>query len=133
MVAMFSGVLLACQGLGFSERPPLRETHWVITSLNGERFEHQAETPFFLELHENGTMSAWAGCNKLHGVYERKGTILRIGPFAELETQCSQGEMAMERRVMRALEGASRYQLEKGELSLLNPIGIEQARLQPRR
>lgn len=127
-------LLVGCASSQIPQPLPLKDTHWVIVELNGEAFESPSgDTAYYLELHRNGTMDAWAGCNVLHGVYQHEGTVLRIGPFAELTRQCSKAEMEEERRVMRALEGASHYVVSADALSLLNPIGIEQARLQARR
>lgn len=127
------GLLLAgCLGLPGNGGPGLRETRWVLVEVNGEAFTPPADGPaFFLELHRDDTMAVWAGCNALRGGYQHQGGILRVGPFDEAPRQCAPEVMARERRVVRALEGASRYRLEGGFLSLLNPIGVVQARFRP--
>jgi heat shock protein HslJ len=122
-------LLSACQLRPALPGSHVQNTHWELIALNGEAFlSPMDEAPFFLELHRNGTMDAWAGCNVLHGAYQYEKDVVRVGPFAELRRQCSPEAMALERRVMRAYEGASHYRLEAGQLILLNPIGIEQAR-----
>lgn len=105
---------------------------WQMVAVNGEAFMQPADQAVFsLTLWKNGRMAVWAGCNNLQGVYQYQGNVLRIGPFDELRRQCDTEVMQRERQVMRALEGASSYRLENGELSLRNPIGIEQARFRP--
>lgn len=112
-------------------RAQLAASTWRLVAINGEAFvlpEAEAQPFFSLKLYANGRMSVWAGCNDLQGSYQHEGKVLRIGPFDEIKRQCDTAAMQCERQVMRALEGASYYQLEGGELSLRNPIGIEQAR-----
>lgn len=127
------GLLLAgCLSLPGNSGAGLQETRWVLVEVNGEGFTSPVEGPaFFLQLRKDGSMAAWAGCNALRGGYQHQSGILRVGPFDEAPRQCAPEVMAEERRVVRALEGASRYRLEGSHLSLLNPIGVVQARFRP--
>ena len=116
--------LVACQPL-VSGGPGLFDTVWGVTELHGEAFTPPPGRPFFLQLHSDGRLSGFAGCNSLGGGYQhgRRG-VLRVGPFDSIRTFCAPDVMRREKSVVMAMEGASSYTLEDGVLSLRNPLGI---------
>lgn len=131
LLGLVVGVLAACSTL--PKEVPLLGTHWELVAVNGEAYV----APFAgaqptLRLSRQGTMHVWAGCNALYGPYQRQAPdLLRIGPFDGYGRDCGHAAYLHERQIVRAIEGASHYQLQKGELRLLSPIGVEQARFRP--
>lgn len=121
--------LVACQSLLPVREPRLTGTQWELQELNGEPFQ-QPETGqrFTLLLQQGAHIRAYAGCNQLAGDYQHRSPMLRIGPLAATRMQCPPEQAARERQVIRAMEGASRYHIKEGVLSLLNPIDIVLAR-----
>ncbi len=121
--------LAGCQSLLPMWEPRLTGTQWELLELNGEPFQ-QPETGqrFTLLLQQDAHIRAYAGCNQLAGDYQHRSPMLRIGPLAATRMQCPPELAARERQVIRAMEGASRYRIREGVLSLLNPIDIVLAR-----
>lgn len=122
--------LPGCSSLFSSPPPALVGTTWQITGLQGEAFTAPASRPFTLQLHADGHVTAYAGCNQLAGDYQltqrsRREGVLRVGPQVQVSVVCTPAEQHLEKDVVRALEGASSYvQDEDGSLVLLNPIAI---------
>lgn len=117
--------------------PPLRGTTWVLVELQGEPFVSPSATAFTLQLKADGRLQAFAGCNDLQGDYSlpaanRSEGRLRLGPFDLLPGLCAPEVAALERKVIHAMEGGSRYRREAdGRLSVLNPVDIPLLRLAP--
>lgn len=122
--------LAACTALFSPLPPPLVGTTWQVVELQGEPFTAPGGEAFTLRLRADGRMQAWAGCNALGGSYqlsEGSGSEgrLRVGPFDLLPALCAPDIAVLERKVIHAMEGASRYaRLEDGTLALRNPIQI---------
>lgn len=120
-------LLSACQALP-GRGPALVGTHWQVVEMNGEPL--QVKTPFTLQLQADGHIRAWGGCRELVGDYQHQGRVLRIGPLALTHEDCGAAVMRQEKEMIRAMEGASSWQIENGRLSLFNPIDIALVRFQ---
>lgn len=123
-------LLTACAEL-FSAPPlALVGTTWRVVELQGEPFTAPADEAFTLRLGPDGHIQAYAGCSRLTGLYQLEEERaaegrLRVGPFDLLEALCAPEVSALERKVIHAMEGGSRYwRPDARELSLRNPIGI---------
>jgi heat shock protein HslJ len=127
---LMSLLLGACAGLLSVPAPPLLGTTWQVVEFQGEPFTAPAGQVFTLRLERDGQMKVYAGCAPRTGRYqlkaERNGSgILRVGPFDLLESLCASEIAVLERKVIHAMEGGSRYMRPNAqELSLHNPIGI---------
>lgn len=108
----------------------LQGISWQLVELQGEPFTAPEGPAFTLRLLPEGRMQAYAGCNQLTGAYQleegRGGEgLLRLGPFDLLPGLCAPDVARLERKVIHAMEGGSRYVREAdGSLALRNPIGI---------
>ena len=123
-------LLNACAGLSPTPSTPLVGTTWQVVEFQGEPFTAPDGQVFSLRLERDGRMEVHAGCTPRTGRYQLKagrketGT-LRVGPFDLLESLCAPEITALERKVIHAMEGGSRYvRPDAQELSLRNPIGI---------
>lgn len=134
-VLLFSAMLLlnGCQSLWEPSGAVLVGTSWQVVELQGEPYAVAAGEPSLsLLLQSDGHVSAYAGCNALHGDYQRRrGGVLRVWPLRVTHKDCTPAALALEKSVVRALEGASSYTYEGSTLSLRNPIGIALIRFRP--
>lgn len=129
-VALLTVALLpACQLLSGAAGPALVGTRWQVVEMNGEALPLQP--PFTLLLLQDGHIRAWGGCRELVGDYQHQGRVLRIGPLALTHEDCGAAVMQREKEMIRAMEGASSWQIEGDTLSLFNPIDIALVRFQP--
>lgn len=130
--------LPGCTALFSSPPPAVVGTLWEVVELQGEPFTAPEGEVFTLQLQPDGQMRVYAGCNALSGEYEYRAVrggegLLRVGPFAERRKQCSPERMHLEKEVVRAMEGASRYiRPDAGSLSLRNPIQVTLIRFRAR-
>lgn len=134
-VLLFSSMLLlpGCQSLWQPSGAALVGTPWQVVELQGEPYAvAPGEQALSLLLQSDGHVSAYAGCNRLLGDYQRRrGGVLRVWPLRATHKDCSPAARALETSVVRALEGASSYTYEGRTLSLRNPIGIALIRFRP--
>jgi heat shock protein HslJ len=134
-VLLFSSALLlgGCQLLWTPSPAALVGTTWQVVELQGEPYAVAAGEPVLsLHLQPDGHVSAYGGCNQLLGDYQRRrGGVLRVWPLRATHKDCTPAALALEKSVVRALEGASSYTYEGSTLSLRNPIGIALVRFQP--
>jgi len=64
-------------------------------------------------------ISGFAGCNRFTGtIAESSSREIQIGSLAVTEAACDEPTMALEKRVLSALEGATRYGFVAGMLSI---------------
>lgn len=125
-------LLEGCQALFSSPSPALVGTPWEVVELQGEPYAVPEGDPVLsLLLLPDGHLSAYAGCHPLQGDYQQHGQVLRIGPQRTGYKACPPAALALEKSVVRALEGASSYTYEGDTLSLRNPIGIALIRFRP--
>jgi len=74
-----------------------------------------------------------SGCNRFAGAARVAGTALQLGPLAGTRRACSDALMALEQRVLRALDATREARLEPGQLGLLDGLGGELLRWGQRR
>ncbi|MGH8493331.1 MAG: META domain-containing protein [Moraxellaceae bacterium] len=129
LLALLAG-LQGCAALFSASSPALLGTIWQVTELQGEAFVAPGGQRFTLQLQKDGHMRAYAGCDVLTGRFQLKQGwggegLLRVGPFDLLERQCAPEIAQLERKVIHAMEGGSRYvRTEAGTLELRNPIAV---------
>lgn len=66
----------------------------------------------------DGNISGSGGCNRFMGSYETKAGTLTISPLASTFMACEEPIMAQELKYLTALQGAQRYEVEPGRLTI---------------
>lgn len=97
----------------------LRDTHWVVQTLDGEPLPATA-SDVHLVLHASDQhLSGFTGCNRLRGRYTQSGTQLVLKALSNTRMACSPGLMQQEQRLLESLGAADAYRIEGRVLSLL--------------
>ena len=100
--------------------PKLEDTYWVLVEL-GERViaEKTPGQELFLELSSKKQSAyGFGGCNRFFGSYESSGESLSFGALGATRMACPEG-MDLEQELFTALGKVTRYELDGGELRLL--------------
>jgi heat shock protein HslJ len=116
-------VLIYARKLPATVDPALRDTEWLLTSLNGESLLEG--TRITLNLAGEG-FDGLAGCNNYGGEYEAAdGGGLRFGFFSVTAMACPspEGIMEQEQAYIDALTEASTYRLEGNRLEIQDVAG----------
>jgi heat shock protein HslJ len=83
------------------------------------------------EFAADGELSGSAGCNSYGGGYETEGSSISIGALRATKMACvDPGVMEQETNFLTALPQATEFQIEAGELVLLNGTGKVVARFE---
>lgn len=97
--------------------PALAGTQWILSRMEGHD-PGAAQEPVTLTVDGN-TLRGSAGCNQFTGTAASGGPgEISIGPLAVTRKGCPPGAMDLERAVLRALGGATRYGFSMGRLAL---------------
>lgn len=97
--------------------PPLTETYWKLTQLNGEPVQPSRSEPHII-LKEDGRMVGAAGCNRILGSYVTDSQkSLRFSKIAGGKMTCLDS-MAGESAMLSALEQADSYVIRSNTLTL---------------
>ena len=117
LLAMASG--LACGDDDGSSADPsaLQGLPWVLVSgLDVEGWEETAPSATF----EEGRLAGSTGCNQFTASYTLAGDALEIGPIASTRMACTPPADSVERDYVAALEQVRAWQVENGELMLVD-------------
>ncbi len=110
------------EALAQLEAVPLGDVRWRIESIEvaGERFEPLPETEPWLHVDASaGRLRADAGCNAIFvAAYPFAPGRIAFGPAGSTRIACAEPIMRQEQRVLRALEGAGRYDVAGDRLQL---------------
>ncbi len=102
----------------------LQNTYWKLTELDGARVPmapgQQREAR--ITLASGGSrLTGFSGCNPLMGAYVHEGgSMLRLTPLATTRMACAPPLMALETRLLKALEATTAYRIEGEQLTLLD-------------
>ena len=103
---------------------------WELTGYNNGRSAVQsvlAGTISTATFGADGRINGSAGCNTYLGPYQTDGRSLTIGPLATTRMLCAQPVMDQETAYLAALQRATQYQFESGQLVLRDASGAIQA------
>lgn len=116
-----SSVVLAASPPAPTGNAPLRDTHWVLQSLEGQPVASAPALPTaHLVLHATSQrLSGFAGCNSLRGRYTQRGTQLAVSARASTRKACPAPQLQQEQRFIELLGAAEAYRVEGQVLSLL--------------
>jgi len=119
MVGLCSPLALATSPPVPTGNTPLRDTHWVLQTVEGQPLAGDPAQPApHLVLHAaSQRLSGFAGCNTLRGRYTQRGTQLALTALASTRKACPQ--MQQEQRFIQLLGAADAYRIEGQVLSLL--------------
>jgi heat shock protein HslJ len=104
------------------EGPELASTRWMLQTLDGQPLiDVTTITAEFAE----GRISGSAGCNQYFGSYETSGNELTIREIGSTEMFCMEPEgiMEQEQAFLSALGTVGAYQVEGGQLEMLDADG----------
>lgn len=73
----------------------------------------------------DGSLQAFAGCNRLRGSYAIEGDQLRLGPVAGTMMACPEPAMTVENAVKAALTGTPRFAVDGDRLTLTATSGAD--------
>jgi heat shock protein HslJ len=111
--------------------PSLVGTNWQANSYNNGRGGVQSlliGTEITAVFTDDGQISGSSGCNRYFGPYKADGNSLQIGPLASSRMLCEPpAVMDQEHAFLVALEAATQYQFENGNLVLRDATGATQA------
>jgi heat shock protein HslJ len=111
--------------------PELVGTNWVANSYNNGRGGVQsllAGTQITAVFGSDGQVSGSSGCNRYFGPYQSSGDTLQIGPLGSSRMLCEPpAVMDQEQAYLAALQRATQYQFENGQLVLRDAGGATQA------
>lgn len=108
------------------DRLPQRITgiHWKLSEINGRAFRQSDSKDYFIQLNDDGSFGAFAGCNRMGGKYQLKDSKVRM--FNIISTMMACPEMKIEDEFKTALETSDNYvanekvlQFRKGGTNLL--------------
>ena len=90
----------------------LAETRWKLVELNGKKVKTSNNKDYYIELDsKSGKFSAYAGCNKISGMYVNKSTDkLMFSKMNATEMACN--NMNLESEFMKGLANVDNYMLE---------------------
>ena len=112
-------VASAVVNVSYSQAPTLEGITWVWE----KSFADNEATALF----ENGRVSGSGGCNSYQGTYEidqaRDRNTIKVGPLAATMMMCDPAIMDQEDEFLSALQAATAYRLEGGNLILEYPRG----------
>jgi|GEM_PF-2479107 len=98
--------------------------HWKLSEIKGRPFAQSANKDFYIQFTNDAQFSAFAGCNRMGGKYELKGSKVRL--FRIISTMMACPDMTLEDEFKKALEISDNYvanekvlQLRKGGSNLL--------------
>ncbi len=116
-----SPVVLAALPPAPTGNATLRDTHWVLQSLEGQPVASAPAQPAaHLVLHAaSQRLSGFAVCNTLRGRYTQRGTQLALTALASTRKACTPPQMQQEQRFIELLGAANAYRVEGQVLSLL--------------
>lgn len=66
----------------------------------------------------NGKISGSGGCNRFIGSYETKARTINVSPLGSTFMACDEAVMTQELRFLTALQGAQRYEVDQGQLTI---------------
>lgn len=102
---------------------PLANTSWVMASLYGNPPVASATPMAFF--YSDGRLSVNGGCNDFSGTYSTYGDQIYIGPMNGGRVSCGGEIDAQENSFKNALQSATTFKLEGGQLILKNSAGTE--------
>lgn len=102
---------------------PLENTSWTMATLYGN--PPVAGTTPMAFFYSDGRLSANGGCNDLSGTYNTYGDQLYIGPLSGGMIACGGAIDAQETSFKNALQSATTFKIEGGQLILRNSAGTE--------
>jgi heat shock protein HslJ len=114
---------IALPGLAAAADPnpnaKLRDTHWVVQTLDGKPVLAAAESPgLHLVLQARSQhLSGFAGCNRFRGRYTQRGTQIALKALGSTRMACPQ--MQQEQRFLELLAAVDAYRIEGSVLTLL--------------
>lgn len=104
--------------------PTLTGIHWKLSEINGKPIKPTGDRDYHIQLNKDGSFGAFAGCNRMGGKYELKGSKVRM--FNIISTMMACPDMTVEDQVKIALETADNFvanekvlQFRKGGRNLL--------------
>ncbi|NNC23074.1 META domain-containing protein [Salinisphaera sp. USBA-960] len=131
-------ILAGCQattpfGGGATPKSKLVSTYWQATSIAGRSIEtgEDKRQPYILLTKANHRFQGFAGCNDIHGQYQRGGKHLRFKSVAQTRMFC-RGDMQMESAFTQALKKTRRAQVHDHVLKLSDANGDVLARFHAR-
>jgi putative lipoprotein len=101
--------------------PPLRNTYWKLTALNGQAVvtaEHQRE-PHIIFSADEARLSGSGGCNGIMGGFTLEGDHIKFTQMAGTMMACQHG-MEQESMFLRSLPTVSSYKIVGDALELFN-------------
>lgn len=124
LASAISPAVLAVSPAAPTGNTALRNTHWVLQTLEGEPLASAPGQPVaHLVLHAaSQRLSGFAGCNTLRGRYTQRGTQLALTALATTRKACPQ--MQQEQRFIELLGAADAYRIEGQVLSLLQGTAV---------
>lgn len=105
---------------------PLANTGWVLTSLYGSAPLPNAVPNLFFA--DNGTVSAFGGCNNYSGPYSVSVELINIGPLFGGLMACAPEISAQESLYLNAVQSAVTFEMTPDTLILRDGFGQETAR-----
>lgn len=121
LASVLSPAALAASPSAATGNTALRDTHWVLQTLEGQPLASTPAQPAaHLVLHAaSQRLSGFAGCNTLRGRYTQRGTQLALTALASTRKACPPPQMQQEQRFIALLAAADAYRIEGQVLSLL--------------
>lgn len=98
---------------------PLVGTKWLLVELRGQPVAKNKDSKevFYLQLAEEGKVTAFAGCNRMFGGYELKeGLQIRFTAMASTRMACP--DMTTEQVLGEVLAGADNYSINGQSMTL---------------
>ena len=111
-------LLISAVSFAFAKPPALTNTNWKLTHINGKAVSTKA----FLEFNKEITrLSGNAGCNRMFGSVDKRGSRLDIGAIGTTKMACAdRNAMRIESEFTRTLSDVDRYRLSGNRLELLH-------------
>ena len=109
------------------------DAYWRAVEIDGETIELIAGTrqPHIVLSSDGGSVSGFAGCNRLSGKFTQSADGLRFGPLITTRMACQPAANELEARFLRALEATASSRIVGGTLELHDASGAVRMRLQP--
>ncbi|RZJ65811.1 MAG: META domain-containing protein [Flavobacterium sp.] len=111
--------------------PKLTGIHWKLSEINGKVVKQSGDRDYFIQLNKDGSFGAFAGCNRMGGKYEFKGSKVRM--FNIISTMMACADMKTEEDLKKNLETADNFvanekvlQFRKGGVNLLKFEAVAQ-------
>ena len=121
LLVAISTTLTACNSSSALPPPEKLPGTWLVDSIQGKAIIAKSKAQ--LVFTDKNMLTGSASCNNISTSYSSQNNTLKIAPIAVTRKMCVPSLMDQEAVLLKALSKVKRFQLNNGELSMLDQQG----------